>query len=223
MNNIEKNKFPIIEIIEILEEEFKNWDVPVVTLIALQSKDPFKVLISTILSLRTKDEVTIGSSNRLYKLLTKPEDISKITVEQIEKAIYPSAFYRRKAIQIKKICERLILEFDSIVPNDIETLLKFEGVGRKTANLVLSEGYQIPAMCVDTHVHRISNRFGFIKTKMPDESEMVLRKKLPQKYWNEYNTILVAFGQHLCRPISPFCLKCPVKKYCKRIGIDKSR
>jgi len=216
-------KFPIIPIIEILEQEFKKWDVPVVTLIAMQSKDPFKVLLSTILSLRTKDEVTIITSNKLYKILTKPEDIKNLTIEQIEKAIYPSAFYKRKAIQIKTICERLITQFKSTVPNDIETLLSFNGVGRKTANLVLSEGYNIPAMCVDTHVHRISNRFGFIKTKTPDESEIQLRKKLPKKYWNEYNTILVAFGQSLCRPISPHCSKCPVSKYCKKINVLKSR
>lgn len=216
-------KFPIEKIIEILEEEFKSWKVPVVTLIALQSKDPFKVLLSTIISLRTKDEVTIGSSKRLFKILKKPNDIKNITIKKIEKAIYPTGFYKRKAIQIKKICERLVLDFNQIVPNDINILLTFEGVGRKTANLVLSDGFQIPAMCVDTHVHRISNRFGFIKTKNPNESEIELRKKLNKKYWNRYNTLLVAFGQTLCRPISPHCSKCSVRKYCKRIGVVKFR
>ncbi len=218
-----KMKFPIEKIIEILEEEFKSWKVPVVTLIALQSKDPFKVLLSTIISLRTKDEVTIGSSKRLFKILKKPNDIKNITIKKIEKAIYPTGFYKRKAIQIKKICERLVLDFNQIVPNDINILLTFEGVGRKTANLVLSDGFQIPAMCVDTHVHRISNRFGFIKTKNPNESEIELRKKLNKKYWNRYNTLLVAFGQTLCRPISPHCSKCSVRKYCKRIGVVKFR
>lgn len=222
-SKIHTKVFPIKEVFEILKIEFKNWKVPVVTLIALQSKDPFKVLLSTIISLRTKDEVTIEASKRLYQILKKPEDIFNVSFDELEKAIYPCGFYKRKSIQIKNICERLVNEFDSIVPKEIDTLLKFEGVGRKTANLVLSEGYNIPAMCVDVHVHRISNRFGFINTKTPEESEFELRSKLPIEYWNDYNTILVAFGQSLCRPISPHCSKCPVVKYCSRIGVDKFR
>lgn len=219
----EEKEFAIIKVIEILKEEFKQWKVPVVTLIALQSKDPFKVLLSTIISLRTKDEVTIKASKRLFEIISKPKDIFNLNINQIEKAIYPTAFYRRKAIQIKKICEILVKDFNSIVPNKIETLLNFDGVGRKTANLVLAEGYQIFAMCVDVHVHRISNRFGFIKTKNPKETEFELREKLPKKYWIRYNTILVAFGQSICRPVSPFCSKCPVVKYCKKVDVIKHR
>ncbi len=215
--------FEIDKVIEILEEESKKWNVPVVTLIAIQEKDPFKVLISTIISLRTKDEVTIEASKRLYDFLKHPRDIYNIEVERIEKAIYPCGFYKRKAIQIKNICERLVEEFNSRVPDDIDTLLIFEGVGRKTANLVLSEGYGIPAICVDIHVHRISNRFGYIKTKNPEETEFALRGKLPKKYWIRYNSLLVAFGQSICRPVSPYCSKCPVLKYCKRVDVDKSR
>lgn len=216
--------FEIDKIVETLEKESKNWNVPVVSLIALQEKDPFKVLMSTIISLRTKDEVTIEASKRLYKILTKPKDIYKITNEQLEKAIYPTGFYKRKTIQIRKICERLVNEFESVVPKDIDTLLTFEGVGRKTANLVLSEGYSIPAMCVDVHVHRISNRLGYVKTKNPDETEFALRKKLPKQYWIRYNSLLVAFGQSICRPVSPHCSKCPVINYCKRVGVgDKYR
>lgn len=218
-----KDEFPIIEVFEILKEEFKNWEVPVVTLIALQEKNPFKVLMSTIISLRTKDEVTIDASKRLYEILPDVNSIYDVSVEEIEKAIYPTAFYKRKAIQIRDICIRLIEEFGGEIPRDIPTLLTFAGIGRKTANLVLSEGYQIPAMCVDVHVHRISNRFGFIETKNPDETEFVLREKLEQKYWNDYNTVLVAFGQSLCRPISPWCSKCPVKKYCGRVDVKTSR
>jgi endonuclease-3 len=210
-------------VMEILEKESKKWDVPVVTLIALQEKNPFKVLISTILSLRTKDEVTIITSKKIYKILTKPSDIYNLSDKQIEEAIYPSAFYKRKTIQIRKICERLDEEFKGIVPNDLDILLTFAGVGRKTANLVLSEGFSIPAMCVDTHVHRISNRLGYIKSKTADESEIQLRKKLPVKHWIQYNTLLVAFGQSLCRPISPHCTKCPIIKYCKRVNVDKHR
>jgi len=216
-------KFPIEKAIEILEKESKKWDVPVVTLIAMQENDPFKVLMSTIISLRTKDEVTIEASKRLYKLLTYPKDIYKLTVEQIEKAIYPSAFYKRKSVQIKTMCDIIVKDFNSIVPNVIDTLLTFPGVGRKTANLVLSEGYRIPAMCIDVHVHRISNRFGYIKTKNPDETEFKLREILPQKYWIRYNSLLVAFGQSLCRPVSPFCSKCPIVDMCKRVGVEKHR
>jgi endonuclease-3 len=211
------------KVFSILDEESKNWNVPVVTLIALQEKDPFKVLLSTIISLRTKDEVTIEASKRLYKMLKKPEDIFNISIEDIEKAIYPCGFYKRKAVQIKKICERLVYEFEGKVPKDIDTLLTFEGVGRKTANLVLSEGYNIPAMCVDVHVHRISNRLGFINTKTPEESEFALREKLPKKYWNRYNSLLVAFGQSICRPISPYCSKCPVNNLCEKKEVSKQR
>lgn len=215
--------FQIEKVFDILEKESKKWDVPVVTLIAMQENDPFKVLMSTIISLRTKDEVTIEASKRLYKILVEPKNIFNLTTQEIEKAIYPSAFYKRKTIQIKSMCETIVRDFNSIVPNEIDTLLTFPGVGRKTANLVLSEGYKIPAMCVDVHVHRISNRFGYIKTKNPDETEFKLRKILPQKYWIRYNSLLVAFGQSLCRPVSPFCSKCPVIEFCERKDIGKSR
>lgn len=225
MNKIRKNsnKFEIGIVMTILKNESKKWKVPVVTLIALQDKDPFKVLLSTIISLRTKDEVTIDSSKRLFQILSKPCDIEKISTQEIEEAIYPAGFYRRKATQIFDICKRLVDEFNSKVPNDIDILLTFKGIGRKTANLVLTEGFQIPAMCVDTHVHRISNRFGFIETKTPDESEIELREKLPLKYWNDYNSILVAFGQSCCKPISPWCSVCPITKYCNKINVKKSR
>lgn len=215
--------FPIGEVIEILDEESKEWDVPVVTLIAIQEKNPFKVLLSTIISLRTKDEVTIESSKRLYKILKEPKDIFNLNQNDIEKAIYPAGFYKRKSHQIINICKLLVEKYNSIVPNDLDELLTFEGVGRKTANLVLSEGYQIPAMCVDTHVHRISNRFGFINSKNPEDSEFQLRKILPKKYWIRYNSLLVAFGQSICRPISPKCSKCKVEKYCKKVDVIKSR
>ncbi len=213
----------LLEIIRVLQEESLAWDVPVVTLIALQERNPFKVLLSTLLSLRTKDEVTIEASRRLFVLLQKPNDIFSVSESQIQKAIYPVGFYKRKSKVISDICRRLVEEFDSKVPDDLDVLLSFDGVGRKTANLVLSEGYQIPAMCVDTHVHRISNRFGFIETKTPEQSEMALREKLPKEYWNAYNTLLVAFGQKICRPISPHCSSCPVAGLCLRVGVEKNR
>lgn len=217
--NLEK----LEKVIQILEKESIKWIVPVVTLIALQEKDPFKVLISTIISLRTKDEVTINASKKLYKILTKPKDIYNISNEELEIAIYPCGFYKRKTKQIAFICDRLVKEFNCIVPKDLDTLLTFPGIGRKTANLVLSEGYQIPAMCVDVHVHRISNRMGFINTKTPEESEIILRNKLPKKYWIRYNSLLVAFGQSICRPISPHCSICPIISMCERVGVNKSR
>lgn len=220
--NVDK-KFPISKVIEIIEKESINWSVPVVTLVGMQSRDPFKVLLSTIISLRTKDEVTIEASKRIYELLKKPEDIFNVNITDIEKAIYPCGFYKRKAIQIKTICEKLVNEFNSIIPDEIEPLLVFPGVGRKTANLIVSEGYNKPAMCVDVHVHRISNRLGYLESKNPDETEILLRKNLDQKYWNKYNFLMVAFGQSLCRPISPHCSKCPIIKYCKRIGVKQHR
>jgi endonuclease-3 len=200
-----------------------KWDVPIVTLVAETSNDPFRVLISTVLSLRTKDETTAVASKRLFKLADNPADMIKLSEKEIIKAIYPVGFYNTKAKNIKSICRDLISKYGSKVPDEIDELLKLDGVGRKTANLVVTLGYNKPGVCVDTHVHRISNRLGYIKTKTPDETETALRKKLPKKYWIDYNSLLVSFGQHLCRPISPFCSRCPVIKFCDRVGVGKSR
>ena len=213
----------IHKIVKVLTVEAPKWDVPIVTLVAESSKDPFKVLISTVLSLRTKDETTALASRRLFKLADNPKDMVKLSEKEIIDAIYPVGFYKTKAKNIKSICTDLITTYDSIVPDDIDELLKFSGVGRKTANLVVTLGYNKPGICVDTHVHRISNRFGYIKTKTPDETEYVLRDQLPAEYWIDYNSLLVAFGQHLCRPISPKCSECPVQKYCDKVGVGKSR
>ncbi len=213
----------IHKIVKILAKETPKWDVPIVTLVAESSKDPFKVLISTVLSLRTKDETTSVASRKLFKLADNPSVMLELTEEEIIKAIYPVGFYKTKAKNIRSICHDLISKYGSEVPDDIDELLKFKGVGRKTANLVVTLGYDKPGICVDTHVHRISNRFGYIKTKTPDETETALRKKLPKEYWIDYNNLLVSFGQHLCRPISPFCSRCPVIKFCDRVGVLKSR
>jgi endonuclease III len=213
----------IIKVIKILRKEVKNWKVPIITLIAQTQKDPFKVFIGTVLSLRTKDEVTANACKKLFAVADTPKTMVKLTPKHIEDLIYPTGFYKTKAKNIVKICQKLIDEYDSIVPDEIDQLVEFPNVGRKTANLVLSEGYGKPAMCVDVHVNRISNRLGYIKTKSPFESEMALREKLPIKYWIEYNFLLVAHGQHICAPVSPWCSRCPVKKYCDRVGITKSR
>lgn len=215
---------PVIEkVITILRQEVKQWQVPIITLIAQTKNDPYRVFMGTILSLRTKDQVTANACEKLFKEADTPEKMLKLSEKHIQKLIYPVGFYKVKAKNIRDISERLIREYHSKVPDEIEELLKFHGVGRKTANLVLTEGYKKPAVCIDVHNHRILNRLGYLKTKTPHETEFVIREKLPQKYWIELNYLLVAHGQHICVPISPKCSQCPVNKYCERIGVTKSR
>jgi len=213
----------IPKVVAILREEYQKWEMPAVTNTAKRSRDPFRVLISTILSLRTKDETTREASKRLFKLADNPGDMLKLSHKKVEKAIYPVGFYKTKTITIREVCRILLEKYDSEVPAEIDELLKFKGVGRKTANLVVTLGYGKPGVCVDTHVHRISNRWGFIKTKNPYDTEIELRKLLPKKYWIEYNSILVAFGQQICRPVSPKCTLCAVEKYCEKVGVVLSR
>ena len=177
--------------------------------------DPFKVLICCILSLRTNDLTTYPCSLRMLELGTTPQDFLKVDVETLAKAIYPVGFYKNKAQQILDISKELVENYDGKVPASIDELVKFKGVGRKTANLVMAKGFGIPAICVDVHVHRISNRLGWVKTKTPEETEMELRKLLPEKYWLDINTILVTFGQNLCKPQRPMCETCPVQEYCE--------
>ena len=193
------------------------------TLMAETYGSPFRVLISCILSLRTQDATTAQASHRLFALADSPQTMVKLPVKTIEKTIFPVGFYRTKAKVIREICSVLLRDYSGKVPDDIDELLKLKGVGRKTANLVVTLGYRKPGICVDTHVHRISNRWGYIRTKNPKETEFALRKKLPEQYWIEYNDLLVSFGQHLCRPISPLCSQCPIKKYCSQIGVTTRR
>ena len=181
--------------------------------------DPFKVLICCILSLRTNDLTTYPCSLRMLELGTTPKDFLNVDVDTLAKAIYPVGFYKNKAQQILDISKELVEKYGSKVPDSIEELIKFKGVGRKTANLVLAKGFGIPAICVDVHVHRISNRLGWVKTKTPDETEMELRKHLPKKYWLDINTILVTFGQNLCKPQKPMCNVCPIKEYCESCSL----
>ena len=209
--------------VRILRREVPQWETPIVTVVAQSSKSPFHVLISCILSLRTQDATTAGASRRLFALADTPTRMLKLSTKKIEKTIFPVGFYRTKAKNIREICRTLIQNYSGKVPDEIDELLKFKGVGRKTANLVVTLGYRKPGICVDTHVHRISNRWGYVKTKNPKETEFALREKLPKQYWIEYNDLLVTFGQHLCRPISPMCSKCPVKSYCDRVGVGISR
>ena len=212
----------IDDIVTILKRENKKYIVPIVTIVSM-TKSPFMVLISCLLSLRTKDKVTAEASNRLFKLADNPEKMLGLSIKNIEKAIYPVGFYKTKAKRIKEICRVLLDDYEGVVPNEIDELLKLNGVGRKTANLTVTLGYGKLGICVDTHVHRISNRLGLVKTKTPEQTEFALRKKLPQKHWLIYNDLLVTYGQNLCVPISPWCSKCKIFKYCKRVGVKKSR
>lgn len=198
-------------------------DLPSVSTIAQERHDPYRVLISTIISLRTKDEVTIASSRRLFALADNPRDMLLLSRETMEKAIYPAGFYRVKAGNIREISQILIDRYEGRVPSSREELLQLPGVGVKTANLTLNLGFGIDAICVDTHVHRISNRMGWIQTKTPEESEKALEKIMPKRYWIPLNELLVTFGQRVCKPISPWCSQCPVSDVCKRIGVTKSR
>jgi len=209
--------------VRILRREVPKWETPVVTLMAETYQSPFRVLISCILSLRTQDATTAKASHRLFAVADSPQAMVKLTAKKIEKLIYPVGFYKTKARQILAMCRTIIDHHSGKVPDEIDELLKFNGVGRKTANLVVTLGYNKPGICVDTHVHRISNRWGYIKTATPEKTEIALRAKLPKQYWIEYNNLLVNFGQHLCRPISPMCSNCPVKKYCTKLGVGVRR
>ncbi len=186
-------------------------------------KDPFKVLISCILSLRTQDRTTGEASGRLFAIASTPEAMASLSENDIRKAIYPVGFYKVKAGRIKVLSGIIARKYDGRVPDTIDELLKLKGVGRKTANLVVTLAYNRPGICVDTHVHRITNRWGYVRTKTPEETEFVLRETLPPRYWKEINGLLVAFGQGICKPRSPFCSTCCINDFCDRIGVSRSR
>ena len=211
------------KVLSILQEESKQWNVPIVTLVAERSNDPYQVLVSTLLSLRTKDETTTVASRRLFAKATTPQEMLELSQEEIRKLIFPVGFYKRKAGNLLVVSRLLLERYDGQVPDDLDELLTLPGVGRKTANLVLTLGFGKPGICVDTHVHRISNRFGYVITKSPDDTEFALREKLPAKWWMTINDILVAFGQSLCHPTSPWCSKCKVFAWCERVGVTRSR
>ena len=209
----------IPKVIKILKQVNASFTIPAVTQISNKSSSPFMVLISCILSLRTKDNTTAQASERLFRLAKTPETMSRLSNRTIEKAIYPVGFYRNKAKVIKNISTELIEKYHSKVPDTIDDLLAFKGVGRKTANLVVTMGYGKPGICVDTHVHRIINRWCYVKTKTPEETEFALREKLPKRYWIIINNLLVTFGQNICKPISPLCKRCRIYIYCNKVGV----
>ena len=179
--------------------------------------NPYLVLIACILSLRTNDKTTYPATLRMLELAKTPQEMAKVSEEDLANAIYPVGFYKNKAKQIIELSKTIVEKLNGKVPDTIENLTKFNGVGRKTANLVLAKGFGIPAICVDVHVHRIFNRLGYIKTKNPEETEFALREKLPKKYWIPINTLLVTHGQNVCKPIKPQCEVCPISKYCAKV------
>ena len=209
-------------IVSILNKDFPGYVTPSVTQVAAQNH-PFKVLASTILSLRTKDEVTLPASKRLFLLADSPDSMLKLSLKKIEKAIYPVGFYKTKARTLHHISEVLIQKYKGKVPSTMEQLLEIKGIGRKTANLVLTEAFNKPGLCVDTHVHRISNRLGLVDTKNAHETEFALRELLPMKHWKPFNMLLVTHGQNICRPISPKCSQCHIYDYCQRRQVNYSR
>ncbi len=211
----------IDQVIAILKQEMSDLPDPSVTLVGKKWQDPFLVLISCILSLRTKDATTLSAAERLFQVATTPERMVKLQPHTIEQLIYPVGFYRTKARTILGVCRDILEKFNGEVPHTLEILLTMKGVGRKTANLVLTEGFGLLGVCVDTHVHRISNRLGYVHTKTPHETEMALREKLPVRYWLDYNALLVTWGQNICKPISPFCSRCGVRGYCARRGVGR--
>ncbi len=210
------------EIIETLKKEKGKFKKTAISEIQ-ETKDPFRVLISCLLSLRTKDNVTLKASKKLFSVAKTPEELLKLSTKKIEELIYPVGFYRVKAKRIKEISKILIEQFGGKVPDSLDELLTLPGVGRKTANIVITQGFNKYGIAVDTHVHRVSNRLGFVKTKTPEETEIELRRIIPKKYWIEFNDLFVSFGQNICTPISPKCSICPISKYCNKVGVKTHR
>ncbi len=213
----------ISRVVALIREAVKDLPDPSVTLVGKKWKSPYLVLISCLLSLRTKDSTTLPASERLFQLADSPEAMVEVKVRDIERAIFPVGFYHTKAQRIKDISKDLLERFQGRAPDTLDALLTLNGVGRKTANLVLVEGFGKDGICVDTHVHRISNRFGFVATRSPEETEQALRRSLPKVLWKDYNALLVLWGQNVCRPVSPKCDACVVRALCGRVGVKIHR
>lgn len=212
----------IHKVFKILPREVEKLQEPIVGRVA-REHDPFKILISTMLSLRTKDSTTAQACSRLFGIASTPEDISRTPGPSIERAIYPVGFYKTKAQNIKEVSKIILEKYGGNVPSDMDNLLSLPGVGRKTANLVMILGFDEMGICVDTHVHRITNRWGYVSTKTPEATEMKLREILPKKYWKEINNYLVPYGQNICLPLRPFCSRCKIFSYCERVDVRSSR
>ena len=211
------------QIVATLQDHVQGSPLPSVSAVAERKSDPFHILVSTMISLRTKDEVTSGASERLLSRAPTAQALARLGRKQIAELIYPAGFYNTKAQNLKTVAEVLVSRYDGRVPESMEQLLQLPGVGRKTANLVRNLGYGLDGICVDTHVHRISNRLGWVQTKTPEQTESALEKLLPRKFWIPINELLVRFGQSVCAPVSPFCSRCPIGQNCPRIGVQRSR
>lgn len=209
--------------IALLKQAIRRWPEPIVGVVAKRSRDPFQVLIATVLSLRTKDRTTAEAAQRLFARAATPAAMVRLSAGTMASTIYPVGFYRTKARAIRAICRRLLEHYGGRVPARLDDLLTLPGVGRKTANLVVTLAFGRPGICVDAHVHRISNRWGYVKTKSPEETEMALRARLPRRYWIIFNDLLVPYGQHLCTPISPWCSRCALRPMCDRVGVTSHR
>ena len=220
-----RGAFDIEAALTAVDSAFAGWsDAPVFAFVAQHQSDPWKVLVSCILSLRTLDQVTTVVAPRLLDAAPNPAAMVALDEETIARLAYPVAFYRNKARQLRALSALLARDHAGAVPDTLEGLLALPGVGRKTANLVLTEGHGLPGICVDTHVHRIMNRWGYVRTRSPDETELRLRARLPKPWWMRVNLLLVAFGQKVCRPTSPHCSGCPLRDGpCRRVGVDVSR
>jgi endonuclease III len=214
--------FPFALLIDRLKSHYRD-DLPALTRIASERGSPFLVLIGCLLSLRTKDETTDKAMERLMKRVGTPQELLAVPTEELEKIIYPVGFYRKKARLIKEVAGIIIEKYKNRVPDNIDELLTMKGIGRKTANIVITEGFGKAGIAVDTHVHRISNRLGIVSTKAPNDTETALRKVLPEEYWRIYNPLLVTHGRRTCTPLSPFCSRCPVSDLCTRVGVTKNR
>ncbi len=210
----------IDRVIRTLKPLVRRWREPVV---GHYKSDPFTTLIGCLLSLRTQDATTHRACQRLFALAKTPRAMRQLAIPAIERAIYPVGFYRTKARTIRQVCQTLLEHYDGRVPDELDELLTIKGVGRKTANLVVTLAFRKPGICVDTHVHRISNRWGYVRTKTPEQTEMALRRILPRRHWIIFNDVLVAFGQNLCHPVSPRCSRCPLRVVCGRVGVRYSR
>lgn len=214
----------IDEIMDILKKELRDFETSQDRKWRKVRRTPFTVLISCILSLRTKDDITVDASMRLLSRYDTPEKILKASVEEIEKLIYPVGFYKTKARRIKEISRILLEKYDGRVPESFDELIRIKGIGRKTANIVMMYGFnKDDYLAIDTHCHRIPNRLGWISTKTPEETEKELKRKLPKKYWRDFNHLFVRFGQKICLPVSPKCSECPVRRFCKRVGVERHR
>lgn len=210
-------------VLRLLRRESNRWRAPVVTEISHRVNAPFAILVSTLLSLRTQDRTTRAAATRLLQKADTPQKLLDLSEKEIRELIYPVGFYRKKAALLREVAKELMNHHGGRVPSDLEALLRIRGVGRKTANLVVTLGFGKPGICVDTHVHRISNRLGYVSTRTPDQTEVALRAKLPRRYWISYNDLLVAHGQNICKPLSPLCSQCPLEPYCDKVGVNRSR